>query len=251
MWTLLVIRGKQSIEIGQLRRFDFQVGDRGKAQNAIDQAADGLDVDRFASDDQPPQRFVDRVLALAGGQLENSHVRLVCLPLGMPAAEQVVSDAEVTGGKHFFAVLVIGKRPRLADQRIDHVAVVDRRAPLAEQPRHGLHEVVLITHLDLLGRDLHVNVPADQPAGHRVDVGPHPDRAALADAHVAQVVVGIEPLIRQFLQGRLFLEPAFLAVGIGGVDHLLKELQVIFAAGEVAAAAEHQRLVDAVLQMPV
>ena len=84
----------------------------------------------------------------------------------MIVTEHVVSDAEPAGGKHLLTILIVRKRARLANQRIDDVAIVDRDLLLANQSRHGLNGVTMMSHGDLFGSNAHIHLPADQPAGN-------------------------------------------------------------------------------------
>ena len=111
--------------------------------------------------------------------------------------------------------------------------------------------MILVGHDDLLRAQPYVDFLADQPAGNGIGVGPHLDRAALADADAWQDVVSAESLRRQFLQMCLFFGEPLLAMGVASGDDFFHELHVILATGEVTAAAEHQSLVDAILDVTV
>jgi hypothetical protein len=94
--------------------------------------ADLVDVHRLAASDQPSQRLGNCVLALARGQLQDLYIFLVGDVFRMRRAEDVISHAKLSRGKHLFAVPVIGKRARLTQERIDHVPIIDRHPLLAE-----------------------------------------------------------------------------------------------------------------------
>lgn len=111
--------------------------------------------------------------------------------------------------------------------------------------------MVLVGHDDLLRPQPDIHLLPDQPAGNGVGVGPHLDRAALADADAWQDVVSTEPLSWQLLQTDLLFGEPLLAMGVGSGDDLFHELHVLLPTGEVTAAAEHQCLVDAFLDMTV
>ena len=111
--------------------------------------------------------------------------------------------------------------------------------------------MILVGHDDLLRAQPHVNLLADQLAGNGVGVGPHLDRAALADADAWQDVVCSESLSWQVLQTALFFREPLLAMGVGAGHDLFHEFHVVLPAGEVTAAAEQQRLVDAILEVTV
>ena len=83
----------------------------------------------------------------------------------MGGAEHVVSDPKLAGRKHFFAVLIIGKCARLANQRIDDVAIIDRRQFLADQSLHRLNDVALVRDHNFFCSESQVNALTDQPTG--------------------------------------------------------------------------------------
>lgn len=93
-------------------------------------------------------------------------------------AQHVVSNPKMSRREHVFAVPVVLECSRFADQRIDHVAVVDRRAADPSQPRHSLDRRAAVADFDPLGADHQIDLLSDQPAGNRVGVAPHRDRAA-------------------------------------------------------------------------
>ena len=169
----------------------------------------------------------------------------------MSRAQRIVSHAKLRRGKQLFVIPIVGERARLTHQRIDDVPIVDRHPLLAEQSRHRLDVVILIGHDDFLRAQPHVNLLPDQPTGNGVGVGPHLNRAALADTDAGQNVVSTEPLSWQFLQAGLFLGEPLLAMGVGAGDDFLHELPVILPTGEVTAAAKHQSLVDAILEVTI
>lgn len=213
--------------------------------------ADLVYVNRLAVSDQPAQRIGNCVLALTSGQLQDLHILFVGHAFHMSRAQRIVSHTKLRRGKQLFAIPIVGERARLTHQRIDDVPIVDRHTLLAEQSRHRLDVVILVGHDDLLRAQPHVNLLADQPAGNGVGVGPHLDCAALADADARQDVVSTEPMSRQVLQTGLFFGEPLLAMGVGTSDDFLHEAHVVLTTGEVTAAAEHQSLVDAILEVTI
>jgi hypothetical protein len=117
-------------------------------------------------------------LAFAGGKLKNLHVLFIGDPLGVSRLKQVVSDPKLTRWEHLFTVSVVPERARFANQRINHVTIVNGLSVLANQPLHGLHVVVLMSHDDLLRSNPHIDFRTDQSTRNRVRVGAHLDRAA-------------------------------------------------------------------------
>ncbi|HVV71227.1 MAG TPA: hypothetical protein VHI52_06985, partial [Verrucomicrobiae bacterium] len=132
---------------------------------------------------QPHQRRLHAALRLAGGQLQDAQV-LLGGPLGCPLPQQVVSQAETAGGEQVGPVPVIGKGPGLADQPVDDVPVVDPVLAPAPQPGQLLHLLLGVPDLDPLGVQAGLDPLPDEPAGHRVDVTRHMDRAAGVHPHL-------------------------------------------------------------------
>lgn len=165
--------------------------------------------------------------------------------------QQIVSHAKMAGGKHLFAVLVVLERIWLPHQRIDHMAVIDRGVPAADQTRHPLNENTLMTDLQKLRADFHIDVAIDQPAGHGIHVLPHADRAAFAHANPAEHLISLQPTGGQTAELFLFLGKAVLAMAVRPGDQVFHERQVIFAAEKVPAASQQEGLIDPPLQMSV
>ena len=186
-----------------------------------------------------------------GGKFKKLHVLLVGHLLGVSRLQQVVSDPKLTGRKHLFTVSVVPERSRFTNQRINHMPIVDRLSVLPNQSRHGLHVVVLMAHDDVLRSNPHIDFRIDQPTRNRVGVSAHLDRAARANAEVAQHIVRVEPIVGQLVQRRLLFAETFAAIGVGLCDDLFDEGQVVIAAGEVATATQQQPLLDPVLDVSV
>lgn len=165
--------------------------------------------------------------------------------------QQIISHAKMTGGKHLLAVLVVLERAGLSDQGIDHVAIIDRGVPAAEEARHPLNENALMTDLQKLRADFHIDVAIDQPAGHRIHVLPHADRAALAHANPAEHLIRLQPTGGQTAELFLFLGKAVLAMAVRPDDQVFHKRQVIFATEKIPAASQQEGLIDPPLQMPV
>ena len=75
------------------------------------------------------------------------------------------------------------------------MTIINRRLILANDPRHRLNQVTVMSHRDLLSTDAKIDQIADQPTRHRVGVGPHIDRAAATDANSLDNVVRVEPVV--------------------------------------------------------
>lgn len=114
--------------------------------------------------------------------MQNPQV-LLGRPRRLLHAQHVVGHAKVTAGKQFVPVAIIGERPRLADQPVDDVPVVDPLLATSAQTRHLVPQLLGVPHLNHLGVQAGLHFLADQPAGHRVDVPLHFDDAARFHPH--------------------------------------------------------------------
>jgi len=167
------------------------------------------------------------------------------------AQQPIVGDAKVAGGKHVRVILVVLQGAWLSHQRVDHVPVIDGVLAVARQTRHPLNEASRPPDFDHLGVDHHVDLHADQPTGDRVRITFDLNRAAAVDLDSADALPVIELAGRQLAQARLLLGELVGAPRVPLVDQRGQELFVLFAAGEVAVAAQEQRLVDGRFQVTV
>lgn len=165
--------------------------------SVVDQLADLIDTDWIARGDRHSQGVGHCVLAFPGGHFKNLDVHPVGHFFAVTASKHVIGDSELTGRKHFFTVLVIGKCSRLADQRIDDVTIVDAPSMLTVQTGHCLDVVSLVCHDDLFGSKPHIDFLTDQPTGYGIGVRSDLDRATLGNANPQQVVIGVESMIGQ------------------------------------------------------
>ena len=157
--------------------------------------------------------------------------------------QHVVRDPERGRREQVVPVPVRRERPRLADQPVDHVPVVDSVLAATTQPRHPLHHLLRVPHLHVLGVQAHLDPLTDQSARHRVRVPLDVDRAARIHRRL-DTPRRLEPTRRQrpqvfHLQGLLH-DP----VGVELSEQIAEVVLVRFAAGEVATGAEHQLLIE-------
>jgi hypothetical protein len=178
-------------------------------------------------------------------------------PLRLPLHQQVIGQAEAAAGEQVGPVAVVGKGPRLAQQPVDDMAVVDAVLAPTPQPRQLLDPLLGVPDLDLFRVQPRLHPLADQPAGHRVDVARHPDEAAALHPH-PQPLTRLQATLRQGPQHRHLFRQTRLTASVALPEHLPQEGPVGVAAGKVAAAAEHQGLVQgafalmmALLHVPV
>jgi hypothetical protein len=167
-----------------------------------------------------------------------------------PRPQYVVGDAERRRREQVIPVSVRRERARLADQPVDHVAVVDVVLSATTQAWHPLHHLLRVPHLHVLGVDSHLDPFTDQPARHRVHVPAHADRAARIHRR-PDAAHRLESTRRQRTQVFRLLSLLRDPVRVQLVEQIGEVLLVDFAAGEVPAGAEHQLLVEGLLEPPV
>lgn len=207
--------------------------------------------DRRAGRQRGAQRIGHGVLTVAGGQLQDFQVLAHGGAVAVMVAQPIVGQAKVAGGEQIFAIFVVFKGARLADQRIDDVAVIDRVFAAAGQPRHGLHQVARAPDLDCFRVDHHLDAVSDQTAGNRIGVLHHLDRAAAVNLDAAQAAHVIEPRGRQVGEHLLFRGELVAPGRVTRVEALLQERFVLASAGEITAATQQERLLHVRLQMSV
>lgn len=210
-----------------------------------------LQTDRLVPRQRRAECFLHGVLTVAGRQLENLQVLPGRLAGPELPLQLIVGHAKMAGGKHVRLILVLLKRAGLTDQRVDHVPVVDGVFAGAQQPGHGLELDARPPDLDLIRVDHRLDGHPDQAAGNGVRVAADLDRAAAVDLDLGEPPPMIELLRRQFTQTGPFFSEAGGAVRVPPLDQLLEKLLVLRTTGEVAAAAEQERLIDHRLQVAV
>jgi hypothetical protein len=157
----------------------------------------------------------------------------------------------MAGGEHVFAILVVFERTRLPQQRIDHMAIVDRRSADARQPRHPLHQVAVVRDIDPFGMDRDIDFLTHQPTRNGVAIATNLDRAAAANTNAAKCFVASDLVIRQRSQLLLFDRESIGPCKISFGYHLFDKRHVVVAAFEVTAATEQQSLIDRVLDVAI
>jgi hypothetical protein len=216
----------------------MHLGHRRRLLMLLDGPSNQLRRDGFAAGDRATQRVLHCVLAVSGRQLQNLQVFTHAFAWAMVAAQLIVGHAEVATRKHVFTVLVVLERARLADQRIDHVTVIDRVLAMAGQTWHPLDFGARVEDVDEVGVDHHVHPVPDQPTGHRIRVAFDLNRTAAADRNAGDALPVIQLARRQLAKTRFFLGKPGPSRRIALVDQPLKELFVLFAVGEVAASTQ-------------
>lgn len=221
----------------------MHVGRAGDLLLALDAGLHLAGRDRFAFVEQSSQDVVDPVQAFVLRQIQNLQVLLHPGRFAQALDQLVVGYAEPRGGIQVVHVLVVHKRARLADQRIDDMAKVDCFLAVSEQPGHPLQALVAVPQFQVILVNMHLHLQTDVLAAHGVRI--------LLDAHDA-IRIHLQrhgrerthPLRRQWAQGGTFFPEGGAARGVSRGDHLLDEGEVLGGAGEVPAATQTQRLVQ-------
>jgi len=217
----------------------------------LDGKSNRLRRDRPVLGNRQPQRVLHGILAIAGRQLQHLQVLASRHARSVISQQPIVGDAKMARGKHVRVILIVRKRPWLPHQRVDHVPVIDGVLAVASQTRHLLNLAPRPPDFDSLGVDHHINFHADQPTGDRVRIAFDLNRAAAANLDAADALTVIELARRQLAKTRLFLGELVGTPRVPLVDQRGEKLLVRFAAGEVAAAAQEQRLIEGRFQMAV
>jgi hypothetical protein len=164
-------------------------------------------------------------------------------PLRLLFEQQIVGQAEATGGEQVGPVTVVGERPRLPHQPVDDVPVLDVVLAPTPQPGEPLDAALGVPDLDLLRIDAGLDLLADQPARHRIGVPRDVNGAALIHAYLPPLA-RFQPTSRQLPQQRQLLRQSRLPVRIELLEVPSQECLVGGPAGEVAAAPQEQRLLQ-------
>lgn len=109
----------------------------------------------------------------------------------------------------------------------------------------------MMRHSNLFSTDAKIDELTDQPTWYRIRVGTHIDCAAATDASVLDDVVGVELCVWQSLQMSKVIKKLLSAVRVGFFDQIFHKGDIRFSSFKVATAAQHQRLIDTVLEMSV
>lgn len=235
----------------EIRQLNVERGDRRHLLMLFDGQPHRVGRDGLSLGNRRSQRILHGVLAVPRRQLQDFQVFADGHFRTMRAAQFIISHAEVARGKQVLVILVILERAGLADQRVDHVAVVDRVLAAAGQARHPLHQSVPIEDLEVVGVNHNVHFVADQAAGNGIRVPLYPNRAAGVNLDVREPPPVIDLARRQLAEAGLFLSELVGPRGVPLVYQSVEERFILLAVGEVAAAAQQERLFDDGLQVAV
>jgi hypothetical protein len=127
------------------------------------------------------------------------------------------------------------------------VAVIDAMLAPPPESRPGVELPGPVPDVESFGPDVNIDLLADQTAGQRICVAADVDRAPGIDPGL-EPASHLQPTIRQGRQHGHFFTKTLLSSGIAAGHELLEEQLIVASAGEIAAASEHQGLVDGLLE---
>jgi hypothetical protein len=227
----------------------------GDLLSALHDRQDFFGRDGFALGQEPSQDVIHQIQSFVFGRVQDFQVllhsgRFMGGRITGPREQLVVGHAKSSSRIQMVHVLVVGKRARLADQRIDHVAKVDLLLALAEQSRQAFQALVAVPEFKMVLVDQHIHFQADVFAADRIGVSLDTKNAIRSDpdSHRREVP---QPLVRQRLQGLAFSSEDAAAFVVPPRHNLPEEGQILFPVGEVAIATQPQGLIEPRFQMPM
>lgn len=122
-------------------------------------------VGRSASVEQEPQRLVDAAFSFLRCKVKDRQI-VLDRAAGPLVLQQVVGHAKPAGREHRIAVAVLLERPRLADQPVDDMAVLDAMSTSASKSRQRIQLLGSVPDVERFRSDVNINEFADQSARH-------------------------------------------------------------------------------------
>ena len=120
----------------------------------------------------------------------------------------------------------------------------------ASESRQGVQLPGPVPDVERFGPHVNIDLFADQTARQRVGVAADVDRAPGIDPGL-EPSRHLQPANRQRREHGPFFMETLLSVGIASGHELLEERLIVASAGEIAAAPQHQGLVDGLLEAVV
>jgi hypothetical protein len=167
----------------QIHIHDHHVGHRLGALTSAENLGHRLDIGHPAGVEQEPQRLVNLAFSFLSGQVEDRQV-ILDHAAGPPVFQQVVGHPKPAGGEHRIAVAVLLERPGLADQPVDHVAIIDPMLASPSEPGQGVDLAGSAPDIKGFGPDMNIDLLTNQSAGQRIGVAANMDRAARIDSRL-------------------------------------------------------------------
>lgn len=229
----------------------MDVGGRRYAGRIGHKLTNSCGVQRMLRRQQMSQRIGDGILTFASRKFQNLHVHFVGHFFRMRCSQRVPRHAKTARRKHFFAILIVGESTRFSHQRINDVAIINGRLVLADNARHRLNQMTMMSHRNLFSTDAKIDELTNQATRYRIGVGAHVDRAAATDANALDDVVRVEHCVGQSLQMSKVIKKLPATILVGSFDQIFHEGDIRFASIKIPTAAQHQRLIDTILEMSV
>jgi hypothetical protein len=201
----------------------------------------------FTSCQQLLQGFVNPDLTFVGRQVQDLHI-FPTGTIGLPLQQGIVGHAETAGRKQVGLVAILGKRPRLAHQPVDHVTVIDAMLVPAPQPRHLEHEILPIPHLHDLRRNPSLHPFADQTRRYRIQIPLYRNRRPSAHLH-AHALERFQTPPRQRPQHPAFLGQPLLPTGVLLRTQVAEKLLILCSTGKVPAATQQEHLLQRAFEL--
>lgn len=154
-------------------------------------------------------------------------------------------------GKHVLVILIVLECTGLADQRINHMTVIDRMLTAANQTGHLLDFGLAVPNLNGIGIDNNIHLVTDQSAVNRIRIPFDLDGAATTDFHATHLHAMIEPVRRKLAEDLLLLFEFDDARYVAIVEQLQEEFFVLLTACEIATPPQQEGLIDHRFQVTV
>jgi hypothetical protein len=206
VWQKRIKQGKIGI-IDMHRRRSGQLVLRGDGFQHL------VDLDGLALGQTRPQCIIDEIQAFVLSRVQQLEILLHRGSFRRILEQLIIGHAEAGRGIHVAHVLVVDKRTRLADQRVDHVAKVDVFLLLAELSRYPLDAFVPIPQFQMVLVNADFKSQADVLAVDGIDVSLHADDAVGLHRH-GNRGAGTQALCGQRAERRGFFTEASFSRGV-------------------------------------
>jgi hypothetical protein len=177
---MILPRLQEPVVHRQIHIHDHDVGHRRGSLTLSESLRHGVGVGHLASVKQETQRVVNTAFSFLCRQLENRQV-VLDHAAGPLVLQDVVGDPESAGREHRVAVAVLLERSGLAHQPVDDVAVLDAMLASASKSRQGVQLPGAVPDVERFGRDMNINLFANETARQRIGVAANVDRAPRVD----------------------------------------------------------------------
>jgi hypothetical protein len=241
---------QQGIEIGQIRRFHVHCGRGRKFGTGLSQGEDHLRSQQRVARQQDAQGVVHGLPARVGGVMQKLRVLLGAEAFVASGTESVIRQAEPRRREEILAVGVGGERPRLADQRVDDMSVVNRVPVPAHQSRQGIYLPIGEPDFDAVGEEPRFDLLANQATVNRIGVAMQVNRTSRVHP-TADFQTRRQTPVGQIPQRSPFLGEPTHAPGVARLHDAVQEVHILPARGEISATPQQESLIDGGLEVPV